>query len=320
LKSKRGERLALKELNDETKEKIKPIINIVDLNDSGKFGFYSTGAFIDLHRNILKGASPENIVFCFTQIHEKSGSNIGMTSVVRHEYSSALLSSLKPFLLNVEKGVAIRIFRADVGNIKSDIDALSACLSIAPEKIDVIIDFDRIDDIAPSLASEFSANINKSLPQYHGNVIILSNAFPEGISVQSNTIGEIPRHEWSLYSAVKKLLPNIIYGDCGADDPLSPAITSRRNIVPTIRYATESCWKIVRGFYDPAKPFDYSQFSDLSRLLIGQDFFMGQEFSWGDRKIYQCATGECGNGNLEFWVRIAMNHHITLAVDQCARL
>ena len=175
--------------------------------------------------------------------------------------------------------------------------------------------------MALDLITEFADNIKKAITTVTvNNVIALASAFPISISVASNSISDLPRYDFMLYSALSKLLPNIIFGDYGSDDPFDPQIDSRMNIVPTIRYTSDNCWKIVRGHYDRAMPYDFSQFFNLAKLLMGCDFFSGRRYSWGDNKIYQCANGECANGNLETWVRVAINHHITFVVNEHARL
>ncbi len=315
LKSKRGEQLALKELSTEVQSRIKPLINMIDTKDVSKF--YSKKAFVDIHQNQLENATDQRIESIFESIYQGATEKSNYTSVLRYSYSPDLLIRLKPYLFNVQNGVALRIPRIQLPHLKADITTIFQTLTIDTRKIDLIIDFGCINDLAIGLVNEFASNIKNATSNLQlNNIIILSSSFPQGITMPSDKIGELPRYDWMLYSELHKVLPSIIFGDYGADDPYNPTINSRRNIVPTIRYTSENCWKIIRGHYDPAMPFDFSQFSDLSRILVKSDFYKGKEFSWGDNRIYSCANNECSYGNLETWVRIAMNHHITFVIDE----
>jgi len=319
LKSKRGERLALKELSTEVKSKIKPILNVINNDDFGKF--YDGKAFIDLHDNILMDADDQKIKDTFKLIHETASKKSELTSVLKHDYSKKLLELIKPYLFNVDKGIALRIPQEHLSNLELNIKTISEVLSIDSSMIDVIIDFGCINDLAIGLVKPLSDHIKKAISKLHiNNIIVLASAFPISIRVPSNTISELSRYDWLLYSGLKKLLPDVIFGDYGSDDPFDPKIDTRMNIVPTIRYTSGDCWKIVRGCYDPKAPYDYSQYYDLSRTLVGCAFYKGSKYSWGDNRIFECANGGCSYGSPETWVRVAVNHHITFVSNECDHL
>lgn len=317
LKGKRGEKFALKELSPLVKEKIKPIINVIKIKNA--INFYDENAFIDFHEKSINNIPDSLIVQQFEELQRSIKRTTKLTSVIKHGYPQNVLKQIKPYLFNIDNGIALRIPRTCLSSLKFDIDSIVKILKVDAKSIDVIVDFGCINDMALGLVEDIAQNICKAISDVEiRNLIVLSSAFPVGISTKSNTIGEISRYDWNLFKGLNKLIPNIIFGDYGADDPFDPQIDSRVNIVPTIRYTTNECWKIIRGSYDPAMPYNFSQFTDLSKELVKARFYKGKTFSWGDLKIYQCANSQCSTGNLETWVRVAMNHHITLAANECA--
>ncbi len=319
LKGKRGERLALKELADPVKNNIKPIINVINVDDTSKF--YNGNAFVDLHKNLHKNKNDNELESIFSNIYGQTSIKSRFTSVLKYGYSDNLLSRIKPYIFNLEKGVAIRIPRSSLSNLQTYIDSVTNVFGIDSKLIDVIIDFEGINDMALSLAQEFSSNIKNALSKMNiSKVIILASAFPVSLNVPSDAISELRRYDFLLFTALRKSIPQVIFGDYGSDDPLDPKIENGMNIVPTIRYTYDDCWKIVRGHYDSAMPYDFSQFYDLSKRLSGSNFYKGRSYSWGDDVIFKCANAACTNGNLETWVRVAMNHHITFVVNEHARL
>lgn len=317
LKSKRGERSALNELSSSVKKKIKPIYNLISIEHAARLS--SGSAFIDLHPNLVSGGVDLELVFqqIFSAIRNKSE----LTTVIKHGYSQKFLSNIKPYILNCENGVALRIPNAYLSSLGTDLISIKSALGLKAEQVDVIIDFGQVNEVVLGLINAISANIKAQLKDLKvRNVIILSSAFPIGLSVPKDSISELPRSDFLLFKGIRKQLPRIILGDYGADDPDDPQVNTRRIIVPTIRYTRDSCWKIIRGHYDPAMPYDYSQYSDLARVVRSSDFYTGKDYSWGDNKIDSCARRECGNGSPEVWVKMAMNHHITFVVNEYDRL
>ena len=317
LKSKRGERSALNELSSSVKKKIKPIYNIISIDHAARL--VSGSAFIDLHPNLVSGGVDLELVFqqIFSAIRNKSE----LTTVIKHGYSQEFMKNIKPYILNCENGVALRIPNAYLSSLGSDLISIKSALGLGAEQVDVIIDFGQVNEVVLGLINAISTDIKAHLRDLKvRNVIILSSAFPTGLSVPKDSISELPRNDFLLFKGIRKQLPGIILGDYGADDPDDPQVDTGRIIVPTIRYTRDSCWKIIRGHYDPAMPYDFSQYYDLSRVVRSSDFYMGKDYSCGDSKIDLCAKHESSSGNSETWVKVAMNHHITFVVNEYDRL
>lgn len=157
------------------------------------------------------------------------------------------------------------------------------------------------------------------------SLCLASGAFPENLTGIPPGAVQIQRTDWQLYLATRARpevmeLP-LIYGDYGIrhvvafdDDP------RMLNKTAGLRYAHDRVWFVFKG--RSVKSHGYVQYKSLCTVLISQPtVFMGATFSSGDTNYERTATDPTStSGSSTTWIRDGMNHHVTLALSQLARL
>lgn len=200
------------------------------------------------------------------------------------------------------------------------IDDILASLSILPENCSVIIDF---EDVTKTSIIELNEKVQKVLVALHNYKFkFISIA---GSSITSDINGMVPTHnsegvvirkEIKVWKAFKKFQPdlNLVFGDYGivnpsiGDDIIAPDANGK------IRYTIDDSLFVARG-YSRATGKKGAQMQDLSKRLVLSPHFKGIQFSWGDKKISECALEEY-IGNTTNWISIDTTHHVTHAVAE----
>lgn len=131
----------------------------------------------------------------------------------------------------------------------------------------------------------------------------------------------IPRHEISLWAilATERLPLTPIYSDYGVIHPDFSDLTLSTHINGKIRYTASQHLYVFRG-HSLRKLNKYEQYRTLAAKVIACEHYQGNSFSYGDRYIYDCATGYAGTGNPGTWVLVDQNHHISFVAQQMTRL
>jgi hypothetical protein len=93
------------------------------------------------------------------------------------------------------------------------------------------------------------------------------------------------------------------------------------NFSASIRYTAREDWIVIRGEgVRNAGGAGYAQWPANAQLLCERPEFCGSSFSAGDRYIEMMGTAAPSNGNAPSWLRAGINHHMSLASRQAARL
>ncbi|ENB6684016.1 beta family protein [Yersinia enterocolitica] len=200
------------------------------------------------------------------------------------------------------------------------IDDILASLGAMPENCSVVIDFEDITKVSIVDLNEKVQRALDALNKYNFKFISIA-----GSSITSDINGMVPTHnsegivirkEVKVWKAFKKFHPelNLIFGDYGivnpsiGDDIIAPDANGK------IRYTIDDSLFVVRG-YSRATGKKGAQMQDLSKTLVASPHYKGSKFSWGDKKINECALEEF-IGNTTNWVSIDTTHHVTHVVAE----
>lgn len=332
LKWKRGERVGLRNLSDEIKNKIKPMFVIVgDINPDnfGKEIVKNYGSelpfYLDFHPNLVE-RNPIFVDDAITKIVTDLDLNIFLIPVISLNKEDSYIKTLKKHITKFKNGICFRLGLPDFDFFREKGDSFIKTLGIPASDIDLIIDLGQLThplELLEDLAGITISLINTLIKIGFKSITVSGTAFPETLAGRTpNHISSIDRKELIVWDYVHKKYPNVSFGDYAADDPDEIELKTNLIIVPTIRYTHSEVWFIARGKYDPKKPRDFSQYHKLSKMLISQkDIYLGKDFSLGDLRINDCANTDCcgsgcNHGNPESWVQIATNHHITYVTRQ----
>ena len=193
------------------------------------------------------------------------------------------------------------------------------------EQTDIIIDFNTIPKVGIGPYVNGVKNIIRFLPYLSRwrSLIFIASSFPESMGeFTSNNISSTPRAEWSIWKKLTgdspaKRLP--VYGDYTITTPDPFEMDPRMiRLGAKIKYTLEEEWLIVKGTGVQKK--GYEQFHTLAEMLSQHPNFYGKDFSWGDKYIEECGKKICKPGNQTTWVRVGVNHHIEVVMNQIAKL
>ena len=200
------------------------------------------------------------------------------------------------------------------------IDDILTSLDAIPENCSVVIDFEDMTKISIVDLNEKVQRALDALHKYSFKFISIA-----GSSITSDINGMVPTHnsegivirkEVKVWKAFKKFQPdlNLVFGDYGivnpsiGDDIIAPDANGK------IRYTIDDSLFVVRG-YSRATGKKGAQMQDLSKTLVASPHYKGSKFSWGDKKIQECAREEFV-GSTTNWVSIDTTHHVTHVVAE----
>ena len=170
------------------------------------------------------------------------------------------------------------------------------------------------------IATAFLANLPD--PSAWKTITVSSSAFPENLgAVPPRSVESLPRVELQLRDELasrKRKIPRFpTFGDYGICHPDLLDFDPRTHTPSAaIRYTTERKWLIVKA--GSIKKHKLEQFRQLSDTLRKRPEYYGENYSWGDRYISECADCNVGHGNLTTWRQVGTNHHVTLVANQIA--
>lgn len=192
-------------------------------------------------------------------------------------------------------------------------------------RMDVLLDCRFLSSPAATAAiGEASAEFLEHLATSFNvrRTIVAGSSAPKSVgNIKPNSLGEVLRNELALWTnlRVRGLHLEPIYSDYGVVNPDFTDLIPTPNINGKIRHTHGKHFKIFRG-HSLRKEDCYEQYRKLSREVMDSGFFQGHGYSFGDRYIYDCASGLVSTGNAGTWVLNDQNHHFTYATQQVLRL
>ncbi|MCM3363172.1 beta family protein [Niallia sp. MER TA 168] len=337
LKNANNEMKALRELNEDTKTKIRPVIeskrikpeNVVNweatyktlgkylkerVGDT-KFIYDFNCAFEDLgEAEELKNGLDQNLVqHC---LEKMESANLSVIPCFQHDSPAWLVKSV---LQSGYNEIAIRIRCHDfqesfnpfvVSKLKYDLEAANMDDGV---KITLILDFfDKETSLnrIQNTISEFSS-LNPS------HLVYLATSCPENANAAApNALTEVgARKELNHFINLRTQFSKLDFGDYTTR--LKGEILkgfNHYNSYIKIFYTTETHYWIAKSklIGDDGE----FTFHEICKELIDQDFYPGREFSFGDEEIYKCANQELIIGDHQSPIAISVNHHIETTVAQ----
>jgi hypothetical protein len=214
-------------------------------------------------------------------------------------------------------------------SLSNDADALLGYFNLAPEEVDLLIDWKTLQGFGP----DFTALCNHlpHLPRWR-TFTFASGAFPMNLTGFSVGRHEQKRWDWITWrDQVAKPSSHLripTYGDYTIQHPIYIVHEPGTILNPSasIRYTCEDYWIIMRGegLYHKGSP-GHEQYPANAYLLSEQEEFCGADFSFGDAYIKERSLELAKEkvekpGNPTTWLEAGVNHHIALVLQQIASL
>ncbi len=226
-------------------------------------------------------------------------------------------------------GLCLRLKAAELERpgLPAETDRLLARLGVDCEQVDLLVDYGTVGDTPPSLPA--ACERLPSLARWR-TFTVASGAFPENLT--SMRVGEhvLPRRDWRAWRdqvTAHPPLPRLpAYGDYTIQHPVFREPGFGLNFSASIRYSAEENWVVMRG--EGVRNDDgpgYSQWPANATLLCERPEYRGEDFSAGDRYIKEMSeevekNGSGRTGSASTWLQAAFNHHLTLTVRQISTL
>ena len=131
---------------------------------------------------------------------------------------------------------------------------------------------------------------------------LVAYGIPESIIQAVTAPGQnIPRHEWNLYTAIKRKIKNSerlpSFGDYVIEHPNFVERDMRfTKPLGKLIYTSGNNWLVRKG--PNVRDYGYGQYVDHTAAIVVGGRFAGESYSEGDKHIAKCSRREINTGNL----------------------
>lgn len=323
LLSKAGELTALSNLSENVKTEIAPVLQILDGTLSNvesflidRWNFESNSIYLDLS---LYENLEDEIVSIRDLFQNLVDNDIHLTPVIQENSPNSFIEMIRDFATTNSLNVCIRVSNETGGfiNFTNRINSMLNNLGFESSNISLLLDLGYAQNHNYNTLATVAILTIQTLLQNNSNwenIILSSGSFPENLNgFVPNNVYHIDRYEWQVWNLIQSeenIREFIKYSDYGTKNP----IYSETNFLGTssIKYTTENHFVIYRGELPQNNPLGMGQYIEKGSQLIQTSDYSGNEFSWGDKRIYDIVQENNRPGNPRTWVEISQNHHITL--------
>ncbi len=273
--------------------------------------------------------TPKLIIEALAQILA-TGSKLGtfLIPVVNLSSDKNTLQQVSTLARQYDHGLCLRLVRADLIDVKTlsfHIEDLLADNNLSPAGIDLLVDFNAIDEQDQEYHDLFEEIKNIPYLTQWRTFTVACGAFPEDLSSCTPGIDKyIPRLEWKqwLYALSSDRFPRKpTFADYTIRHPIYKESNQFFQSSSSLKYTLDESWLIMRG-----KKGNLTQYLGHANLLSRDphysSMFRGAAFSFGDAFIAKKGQDlhDPKPGNSTSWILVGINHHLANTVDQIANL
>lgn len=345
LLAKQGEMVALQHLTQEVKIETSPILRVLRSTlvkqikkDKQLAGEIEAKVFIKslithwsfngnqilLDFSLLENMSNEHQLID-KLIRTLIQANVNIVPVV-HTVSKNQLTSLikKLYAERLIKKICFKFSdnSEQFSNINSEISDLIKEYTINESCVIILMDLGQVSRDDYNAKAEYGSLALKTLTvpiSKWADVVVASSSFPSDLGgfKETDELHSIQRYENNIWHSLisKSFLSEIKYGDYG----IKSAIYSDSPHPGTVslKYSTPTMYYIYKGVRAQDHFLGNGQYIKHAQKLIADHRYAGNDFCWGDEKLYDISemTAEDdnkGSGNSTKWIQYCQNHHMTL--------
>jgi hypothetical protein len=338
LRWKMGEWMALRTLDDATRERLLPLVEIPPSRLQSLQG-NGTDAITRCAEQVAKqlerswGVTPFLLdMILLDQLDRGSGLAARVLAAVLDECERrsllvvpvAGLSRGRGYLEVIQEWarrhgrVCLRIIPAEM-----EADAASGSVSDFPDLMGsgressvLVVDFGLVDEGRGEYDAAWE---HAGGSRAWGATVFCGGSFPADLTGYDVGIRTTPRREWiawrdAFLSDSRGEAP--LFGDYTIQHARFKEPPRRSNPSASIRYALEDSWLIMRGEGLYTSDLGNAQYAGHAIILVDREEYYGPGFSSGDRYIMDVAEGRVNPGSPMSWIRAGVNHHLTLVAKQ----
>lgn len=335
VKWKKGEQEALKHLTDEQKNKILPIIEIVNYEDpkiiiNDLKNCYINPVYID---TVIADENDRDYLISIIDKGHKN--NLKIYPICYIDDLADLLIKLPDYTNRL--GIKIPI-PEDIDGISHEniFFLLKKFQSDSKVLLDIILDLGLIKDRREAnrqfkdtkdVLNDYLLNDN-----FYNLIIISATSFPESLSsIPAGGKASYFRFDFLIYEKLLEkynsthLKKKLVYSDYGVtkytDSEIDFSIL-KNGILPKAKYTIENSYIVLKGERDQITRKLTKNYTTLAKDIYESDYYYGENFSYGDLEIKERALGlnKKGPGSNTNWVTISANHHIAAVIEQLSKL
>jgi hypothetical protein len=240
-------------------------------------------------------------------------------------------AAVRAALAKDQLGICVRLERQDFDDkvdLAAQLDALLKKMKVTVDQVDIIIDLRTLLAETATTEAKAARTLVTDLPyvQKWRTLTIAGSAFPKSLSdCGPDSINILERTEWLMWKALyakQKAIPRMptfadyAVGGPGIMEDIDPKMIRMSS---NLRYTVTDGWLVFKGRM--VRKYGNQQFRGHCAVLIKRGEYSGENYSWGDTRIYHIATDpKVSPGNPMIWRKIGTSHHITFVKYQIASL
>ncbi|GLG82597.1 beta family protein [Acinetobacter calcoaceticus] len=245
-----------------------------------------------------------------------------MSSLYNHTMKNLNYPDAPYFCIRLDGDAMYDIDEPDF--FKEQLDSILSDLKLSESNCAILLDFGdvSVNRITVEQMLSKSSDFLEILSEYDFKYIAISGAsYPESVAEaihDHDTDGSVLRKEMVVWQTLRKMFPNVRlkFGDHGARHPAPEKEIRNKHTNGKIVYTIDLNYFVVRG-HPFSRDGNQAHRKQLAERLVNSIYYEGDDYSWGDKKILECANGvKKFIGNSTQWVAIDTSHHITYVLEE----
>jgi T4 beta protein len=283
-------------------------------------------AWIDFHKEIdatrmQDGKLP--IGHVFDALHEIGSAVVPVVSLGTSKEVVAVASGI---VKRDGRGLGLRVRLEHMmrPGCAASVGEILTAAGITPSSADLIVDlsapnYEPYDEFADALLAHLQKVGDVSAFR---SFVLIGTAYPSSLGIDKPG-GELTRHDWNFYQALRSKLPAAArfpnYGDYTIVPPSFSADLDFRKVRPAgkLIYTFGPKWMVRKG---GAFNANRAQMHDHCGVIVNSGAFRGAAFSDGDDFIEKCARRAVKPTSQTRWKEIGISHHIMHVLEDLATL
>jgi hypothetical protein len=334
LKVKRGEKAALSLIDPSLRERITPLLEIVERKPektlkahletafkglSESVSLYSR-CFLDTREIAPDGATAAADVF-------RMAANLGFVFTPVTGISRKV--DVGPALEHATNSVAVRITKSEfeTGNLSSMVEKFMNQHKLEPDEVDLIVDLGSVENLIADGIARLTTAFLDDVPHLNlwRTFTLCGSAFPKSMKIiDKHSYDFVRREEWIawrdyLYARRDNILRLPAFSDCAIQHPsgvegFDPLLMQ---VSASIRYTRSDDWLLIKGestrFKAPSQQFPLL----AARLVFGdlRQYFLGSNHCHGCDLMQAAANGAPKLGSAEAWRKLGTIHHLSVVMQ-----
>lgn len=203
---------------------------------------------------------------------------------------------------------------------QENIETILDDLRLDAGRCSVLIDFGDVTNTSVEVLTAKATDIVDQLKSFGFKYFITSGcSLPKTIDAavkKVDSVGFVLRREMQLWQTLRQSAPAtpIIYGDYGVRGPNTNEGVRSKHTNGKIRYTIDKQFFVVRG-HSMSLPGKGEQMYTLAETLVNSSHYMGEPFSWGDKRVADCSRKKIKGGAPQ-WITIDTSHHLAYVVSE----